>query len=683
MRIRKFLSAAMGTLKKKLAPGIWMILEPFRTLVRSLWSLLNSFIKAVAETPADACKTVTGRLEKRVQALEEQMEKSEAERRKKQRDRKIQSGVQVLFRSRNFLENEKISRIVKVLLIAALQLISIRTTYRGLAQCFSDPVIPVLFSAVIQGGLAYLCASIGYNHTSKMKSTLLLVFLCLSIGFSYVGVSEKMLSYPEYVEGVYNRYLNEYKAVKAEAVAATERFQDPMPEIEGAYAMMNRLLEDAYTRCGDDALAGVEKEIARYEGKTIPQEIPRQDTVTTLSNGEKAVLRGGSKVINMPDPSVEEPLAAARENRQKLTELRVKADEFSRMLTEDYSLKSVKDTVSRQMQSTEGMLPEFLQLDTEFPLLLKKCSQLAQTLESGVNVTLDLCALVQNAGSAAMVKNIHPAREFSALREQWNVEETGLSGITALDSLLGANVGRVPTRLKELSDQEVKNSYQSLVPVFSYVSNDAALRRLNDAYTAYHTNTPFAHAASALSTNSADFTSGLIAAAIALSNDLLALLVGLLMENRRLNYARTGTISPHELRSHMYESLENVIKPMINRELLNDTQDVSFDQMTRAFSEIIEGFLGQFSLCPRLVEEGFSRYLRGEPDPKYAGLVSLLLSLGMIKVLRPAEAVSMGLISSESSAGGNDYLLLSSRGEAWLMELLGSTDITAFPELSV
>lgn len=682
MRIRKFLSTATETLKKKLAPGVWMILEPFRTLARSLWSLLNSFIKAVAETPADACKTVTGRLEKRVQALEDQMEKSEAERRKKQRDRKIQSGVQVLFRSRNFLENEKISRIVKVLLIAALQLISIRTTYRGLAQCFSDPVIPVLFSAAIQGGLAYLCASIGYNHTSKMKSALLLVFLCLSVGFSYVGVSEKMLSYPEYVEGVYNRYLNEYKAVEAEA-AATERFQNPMPEIEGAYAMMERLLEDAYARCGDDALADVEKEIARYEGKTIPQEVPRQDTVTTLTGGEKVVVRGGSKVINIPDPTAAEPLAAARENKQKLGEMRTKADELSNMLVEDYSLASVKEVVNQQLQSTKGMLPEFLRLNTEFPLLLEKCAQLAQSLGSDVNITLDLYALVRNANGAAMVKDVRFAREFSALREQWNGEETSLSGIAALDSLLGADVGRVPTRLKELADQEVKDSYQSLVPVFSNVSNDAARRCLDDAYNAYHVDTPFAHAASALSADSEDFTSGLIAAVIALSNDLLALMVGLFMENRRLNYARTGTISPHEFRRHMYESLENVIKPMINQKLLNDSQDVSSDHMARAFSEIIEGFLDQFSLCPRLIDEGFSRYLRGEPDRKYAGLVSLLLSLGMIKVLRPAEAVSMGLISSESSAGGNDYLLLSSRGEAWLMELLGSTDITAFPELSV
>lgn len=685
MKIRKLFSSGMRILKiikVKLSPGVQAILQPFSTLVRSLWSLLNSFVRAIAETPADACKTVTERLEKRVQTLEEQMEKNEAERKKKQFDRKIQSGVQALFNSRNFLENEKNSRIVKVLMITALQLISIRTTCRGLVQCFSDPVISILFSAVIQGGITYICSTVSYNHTSRMKIALLAGFLCLSIGFSYFGVSEKLLSYSEYVAENYNRYLDAYTAAKAEAVAATELSQDPAPEIEGAYAMMDQLLSDAHARCGDEALAGIEDEIAYYEGKKIPQEVPQRDRVTTLTSGETVVIRGGSKMVDMPDPAASAPLAEARKNKQELIALRTQADELSDMLANDYALDHVKEIVDRQRLSTAGMHSDFLQLNAKFPLVLEKCRLLARSLGENVDIKLDLYALVRNAGSAAMVQKLRSAREFSELREQWNGEETSLSGVAVLDGLLGADAGRIPSRLKELADQEVKNSYQSLVQVFSHVSNDEALGNLTTAYFAYHVDSPFIHGVSALSTGSADFTNGMIAVIIALGNDLLALMVGLFMENRRLNYGGTDTISPHDLRNHMYESLENVIKPMINQKLLKDSLDVSSEHVARAFSEIIEGFLDQFGLCPRLIDEGFSRCMRGEPDPKYAGLVSLLLSLGMMKVLRPDEAVSMGLIPPEPPADGKDYLLLSSRGEAWLMELLGSTDIIAVPELS-
>lgn len=349
------------------------------------------------------------------------------------------------------------------------------------------------------------------------------------------------------------------------------------------------------------------------------------------------------------------------------------------LLMGDCALDKVKETVSRQMNS-DAPLSDFVALSASISALTDPCGRLAQAVGSGIDVSLDLNGLVEEYRRAQISGRIRPIASFESLCVQWGAEESSLSltNLEWLDTLLGTDTAHVPSRLKELVDQEVSASFHSLSLSLSLIRDDDGLERLKDAFAAYNIQNPFTYAVTALlNPGSLLFGGALMALGIALFTDLAALAVGLIMVNRPLDLTGSGSIPPAVLRQHMYESLLNTVKPILKARLERRTASPTDEDLSGVCAEILTDFLDEFALCPQLARAGFVRYRKGEPDKEFSGLCTLFLSLGMMEYLSCADAVAIGLLTGSVPENGEGYLVLNSRGEAWIMELLGSSDVFA------
>lgn len=677
MKKLKQFYAAVQRVVAALAAVISTVINPLVVIVTSAWKVLNSIAQTTAETPANAAAAVSEHLSKKAEHFPEQLDEKDEQKKKKKLEQHSAAILRALFNTDSLMENRKLCRCTKVTLILLLQYSSLRTTYRGLAQCFTDPVIPILISFAIQIGVVVLSSIIGLRNTQKSKWVLMVMFLSASIFFSFIGVSERTLHYQSYIEHIYEQYANEYNTVKADTINAAEGSYDPLATIEGEYVLIDRLLEEGNRLFGSDAMNSAQQNVEFYNSKTVFQVVSQGSSIRILPDGQAVVVSNGDKMVPVPDPAVAESLAEAITQVKTIQSQQNRMDIISGLLNGDCALDKVKKTVSQQMAS-DTPLSDFVSLATSVSALTDPCNQLAQAIGSDIRVSLDLNGLVEQYRSAQISTQIRPIESFEGILVQWGAEENSLdlAGMEWLDAMLGTDTAHVPGRLKELADQEVSVSFHSLYLSLSLLHSDDALKRLEDAFAAYNVENPFTYAVTAILNPSSELFGGaLMALGAALFTDLAALAVGLIMVNRPLDLTGSGSIPPVVLRKHMYESLLNAVKPILRVRLGQRTSVPTDEELSNTCIGIIADFLDEFALCPQLARTGYVRYLKGEPNREFSGLFTLLLGLGMIEHLNYADAVAIGLIPADSIDDGEDYLILNSRGDAWMMELLGSSDI--------
>lgn len=662
-----------------LAAALSAIINPLRIIVTSTWKVLNSLAQTVAETPANAAAAFSEHLSQKAEQFSEKLEEIDAEKNQKKLEQDSAAILRMLFNAGGLWENKMFTLGLKVVLILMLQYASLRTTYRGLAQWASDPVFPILLTFVIQLGVVGLSIIIGYRSTQKSKWVLVLMFLSASIFCSFAGLAERTLHYQSYLENTYEEYVNQYRAVKEDIDATPQAVHDPLAVIEGEYALIDLLLEEGNSLFGDDAMNAAQRNVELYSNKTIAQIVSMGTSVRILPDGKAVMVNNGEKTVAIPDPEAAVPLAEAIAKVDDIKTQQSRMALIRSLLAGDYALDHVKEIVSLQM-SSDTSIPEFVSFSTSISTLTASCNQLAQAVGSDIQVSLDLNNLMAQYRDALISAQIYSVQSFDALQAQWYAENNSLplANMDWLDHVLGTDTAHVPGRLKEIVDQEVSNSFHALSLSLSLLHDEAGMERLEVAFESYHVQENFEYATTALlSPNSELFGGALLALVIALFTDVGALALGLVMVNRSLDLTGTGAIPPAKLRKHMYESLLNVVMPILRARLDRASPPLTREELPQASMKIIADFLDDFDLCPQLARAGFVRYLKGKPDREFFGLYALLLNLGMIEHLNHTDAVAIGLISSDATDEGEDYLILTSRGEAWLMEVLGTPDLFA------
>ena len=599
------------------------------------------------------------------EAINKALNTLSANKKAERHEKEVQAGVRALFVSRNFLDNQRNSARVKIIIIVMLETVSFSTTYRGLFQSLSalGRTIPLFLAAVIQIGVVYLSTTIGFAHTARSKWVLTVMFVGASIFFSYIGFSESALPYEKYVEDRYSAYVNAYLKTKDAAIAATERWIDATAVIEGKYEQVEQLLGIAKTRYSDDELKTAEAQVDFYTNKVVTTSLEQPKYTKKLPSGDVVVLGGGHKIVSIPDPDAAKPLNEADKHLQKIREGRVLIENISAMVEGRYSLDNVKSLMSRQVEAT-NILPDFVKMSTALKAVEHASNELANQLGEE-NIALDLNEIREEWKGAHKVAKLPEIATYSEILQMWDEAQMEIQPHSdLLDIILNEATKALPSDLKKIADRQVSETYMA-VQGLTQLKNDIGLDEFENAYEAYELESPILYALSGLMPLS---WSGIFSAILALFNDLFALVTGIFIEEKQLNLANIRDLTPAKQRRFMFRSLEAVVVPMIQNRLTMK-ENLDDECFAMELQKIIEEFLGHFCLEPRLIAEGYTRSATGTSPGGYENLTSLLLRLGMLKTVSADE---FDLLSRTVKKTTSDRLLLTSRGEAWLIELQGS-----------
>lgn len=654
------------------------IITPFVLLLRSGFQILNAALTTLFAVPAGILDVISSRLQTKVKNLSGSMDSRSQRRReqqeKQQEEKALNTALEILFYAGDFIHHVRISRRVKHFLILGLQAVSFLTTYRGLTQCFAELhfAVPLIFAVVIQVGLTFLAATISYHHAPGSQKFLLVMFLMASMVFSYLGVSESMQPYSEYVQGSYTDFKNSYDQVLARLRENERGGDNPVASLEGQYSKIEQLLREAEAYYGDGVLTEAEQRLAEYREMTV-SEIGTKETTTTVYSDGTSVTKGGASILmEKEDPEAKLYIKQEEENIREIRQKRALMEEIRVQLKNSCNLQKAIRILTLQME-TEEELPEFRKLCTEIETLFSQCEKLAADIDFSQSFSADLEDLLVHYRYTQLAASVEECPDFRELYRAWKEEETRLE-ITEnelLNDVLTALTAHVPTRLRELADDTVFDRYSSLVSVASALGAKEEGARLEEAFQAYQLVHPVTYMLQRLSPKSDMFSTALTCGVIAICNDLLAVLIGLWMEHRQINWVANRTLTRANLVPHLYSQFKAAFSPIILHRLEDNNRGL--EEICKVYMDILQDFLHMFQVSARLYPEGYIRFAPAVfEDNDMELLCTFLLTWGFVKIITSEQAQALGIVGKDRQEAATDYLLLSIRGEGWLVEMLGS-----------
>lgn len=286
---------------------------------------------------------------------------------------------------------------------------------------------------------------------------------------------------------------------------------------------------------------------------------------------------------------------------------------------------------------------------------------------------------MQSQRDAERLSGVEDIRPFREVYAAWKDAETqpGEIGIEALDATLAVMTANDPSQLRESLNQEVEKCYEALLPALEYIGEEELAGLLKEAYQAYDLELPMLYAFHALHPDNENSGIAALALVVAVINDGLAVLIGLWMEHRHMNWFSRRTIGANDLAPHVYSHFRMVIMPELRRRI---GWDFTFEKARDAFADILENYLARFKLKPMLIREGFTRCceMAGD-DPGFEKFCGFLLRCGMAKPIGPEDVKTLGLAGADDPNA--QYILLSSRAEGWIVDLLGNAAELGYNEL--
>lgn len=625
---------------------------PFRLLL-AVYSILSSLVCFFAEMPAEIISITAEHIAGRAGQIDSSLRSST----QKRAERQLRITMGCLLNGRDFIHVYRYNACIRLGLTAILQFVSLFTTLRGLYQCFSSlsALIPCLLSLGIQIGLFYMSAVVVQPYMPKGKWFVTIFLLCSSIVFSYVGVSESLAPYEDYVEQVYTDYIDSYSGAVSQTLTSVNQGISPDQTVEALYLDLNRICDAAEEYYGDKALAEANATLNRYLSRHNSSTITQENSVTvTRSNDPSAV-----SLISNAQSAVDH----IKMYRKSYDELRTQLK--SNDCTPEQVCSAVARCLSEHMTDSEAQ-----RLFSTVDDMIVTANTLAVDMGHST-ITLQMGALLHDSRTAHMLSALVAPLDFAELRALWRNEEITLdsTGFHTLDKLLAEATRAVPSRLKSLADEQISLSYREIRKV--EFPNGTFPTQLENVRAAYGLMPPMAYSFSLLLPKNCKLGTSLLAVGVAILNDLMTLLIGVFLSRRSMNFKRRDC-STDDFINHMYEQLESVMTLLIIERLKAQNIPCTAESMTDAFVSILSDYLRQFRLCPKLIEKGYSRYCHGLPDATYDALTSLLLSIDMVHCVTAEEFQEMGFTPSAPDV--TEYLLLSGRGDAWLKDLCGTSE---------
>lgn len=629
--------------------------RPFRILVEAVYSFLCSLVDLLA-IPVNAFSSATDYATKQSRRIDESIHRKSREKAEKQ----VRATIRLLLRGQDFIHASRYNSFVKIFIILGLQTVSFFTTYRGLYQCFSsiNLWIPVILTFVIQVGLSYMAATVAFHHMPKGKWFLTVCFLVTSVLFSYVGVTETMLPYEDYAGQRYSSYVDEFMAAIKDESEAYPQSRDPVIVISSQYQKIGQLLSYTESIYNVQELNSAKRQKTSYQNRTY--------STTVQTNGETVTTTSAL------DPNAIVCINDASDRVDKIKKYMLLCESIRERLASVCQEETVCATVREQMLD-DNITAETKKICSDVAAMIYDCNYLAESID-WEPITLDIEILLKDYQQEKSLLALSVPKIFTEVCSDWKTESSisEQTGLGAVDTLQSLAVKSTPLALKELADEQVELSYRSAQESEMPFSKQETLPRIEGAYQQYELEHPFVYAFSQLSRKQNQLRTALIAAVIAVMNDLLAVMVGVIMSRHSINFKRSKCTRA-ELTEHMYAELEVAIVPIIADDLDRNGLRCTSDNIKRTFLKIMSEYMKQFSICSSLIHKGYSRYHAGALDPAYNSLTSVLLSLEMLHYVGADKMAEWGVDLSEN-ADSKYFLMLTIRGDMWLMDLQGTSE---------
>lgn len=655
--------------------------EPIAIVLQALQKLLRGVLNVLVGAPAEAVDSMGQRLFERAGSVDSSLDARAEAKREQVIKEKLDAALERLYYTDSFLTRRRSIRRWKNFWIVLVEMVSFTTTYRGLNQVLSALhfAVPLLLAVVIQTSLGYLAAVVSGSDSTPKQKGLLVVVLLISVAFSFVGVTETILPYSSYAQAQYSEFSRAYMTAKERGELAVATGNNPVAEINGQYAKVDQLLADAERCCSDETLEKAREELANYKSMTVYVVVDQRDPMYQDADGHWIRGNGGSHIEYVPDPDAKLLIEAAQKKIDLLEEQRGKIAEIKDLLQDKAEWTAVTAVMKKQMESCGTLLPEFTETSHAVQLLLEKCRELADEIQSPITIHLNLEEILRDYQRFDQLSEVEDIPAFQEIHNAW--KETQMqpanTGMELLDATLAVITVNNPSLLKEQLDQTVENSYGALLFALDSVGAEEAAVSLTQAYQTYHMELPMLYAFNALRPDEENFGIAVLAAVVAVINDGLAVLIGLWMEQRCINWGSRQTIGINDLMPHLYPHFRAVIMPILRRRI---GWNFDFEEARDGFVGILEDYLSRFELKPLLIREGFTRCGRlADSDPDFEKFCAFLLTWGLAKPIRPEDAKTLDL--ADVNDPNAQYILLSSRAEGWLIDLLGNAAELGYNEL--
>lgn len=647
---------------------------------KSVYKIIRGVLTALLAVPAAAVDTLSRRLMRCVEQLRDSLDNRDEKRKQRSEEEYIAAALEQLYYADNPVISGKQLKQIKNLLILILQFVSFFTTYHGLVQTMSSLhyAVPLLLSLVIQIGLGYLAVAATHEGSSRGQKFLLACFFLCSFSFSYMGVAESRIPYATYAKEQYTPVFHAYRAAHEAGKRLVESGSNPSADLEGQYRKMEQVLSDAQTRYSDDELQRHRDLLDDYQGKQKAVTVENPVTYVRGEDGSVIPTGGGTSIAYVTDSEFNPKIEEEQETIAFIEEQRRLISEINQLLSGAAAQDRITAVMEKQIASSSGVLREFTIACDTFRMLADKTNMLAERMGVPITVEPELQTVLQSYHFAQAIQNVQQMPAFDELYTQWKETEfrPAKTGFETLDDLLAKLSVNNPTLLKESLDQTVSDSYYALNAALQYIGEENY--ELTEAFHAYDLLDPLAYALTSLlpSGSNARFMGAIIALVIALANDGLAVLIGFLMEHRCVPWTDPRTITAQELISYLYPHFRKVIMPAIRKRLKST---FTFEMIRDAYIELLSEYLDKFVLHPMLVREGYTRYLKvTNSSPEFDNFCAFLLTWDLARPVSPEDLVTLSVMSTPPEG---HYILLTSRAEGWLTDLIGSAADLGFNEL--
>lgn len=682
---------------KKIMQVLTALFTPLMVVIGAIRDLAGAVIELVAVLPATLLSSLVSRLKGKVDSFEDQADRKQVIRDRRLNEKAINTAVTRLLCSQDYMSHAKSSAYVKTLIIIALEVVSLPTTYRGLVQCFTTmgPWIPIVLAGVIQVGLAFLANGAFSNYAPKAHRWMVCIFLAFSIFFSYLGVAESLLGYENHIANEYNLYKASWETIYEQATDENDHYANPHAKLVAQRDTAKSILIAVIDNSDADDQAQLENKIAELKSRTIT--VTKTSSLYPVKNAEGEVIgtAGGATTIEeVADPDAQKAAIDVGDQLYALKKQNKYATELLERLNDDFSEDKLKETLDKQLSVESGeVTPDFTTMCLSLTGFASECNTLAEQSGSALRVTFDLESLLGNYRQFHTVDQVPVLLEFSALKAELENDITpttdggtgiygahsSVSDLTVWEYILTPFLKDNPSDVLEVARGAVESSYVSLKAALMKVQEDKLLSQLETAYAVFSPTHPFYYMLQPLLSNHSNTFLAILSLIIALAIDGTAVLTGAFFSYRGPNWFRKRSFTKGDLAPYSYTQFRSVILPMITERL--GSKAATRSSIYHVFSVILSNFLDKFEIIYSLKGEGFCRaaLLSTLNDRESKQLVSFLQSVGMAEIIDCNMAVELGVIHTTSS-NEDSIVLLCTRGNSWLCELIGkAAEITTDP----
>lgn len=654
-------------MKKIIIAIIVLIAHPFVELFKAIAKLVESLFNIVLKIPADAFAAVTARLSlkpKKIDiVLDDKQEKSE----KKKENKKLQSSLAALFKTDNLIGNAAAAKVVKFFVVVILEIVSFFTTLYGLYQCLSSisPVVPFLTAAVIQILLSFLCSKVGSTYVPKSYRALLAFIFAISIAFSYVGACYTLLPYQNYAKSVYGYYSSNYNSTVSKIKESTENYGEPVAEVKSMYNNITTILSEAETAYSKEVLSKAKNQLEEYKNRK--QAVTEQQPVSYMydENGSVITYGGGTIVTYVPDSKSVSLIKQAEKNVKSIEETISLIQIIQKSLLKECKQKTVINAIKNQLNNTNKLNSEFIEVNRSFNSLCSNVSKLANKTNASFDEIFDLETVVSKYNKNVLVNSLSKLPLFSDELQKWQKNQQFIFHYDGLSDFVTVYDY---SALTEKIESDVENSYERLNEISKTIDYD--ISSLDKAYNDFQLMSPLVYSFSSLYPFGEKFGTALIALFIAFLIDGTAVIVGIYLEHRNMNWVNESRNNCCRAK-YVYTQFKATMMPMLTR--LVDSSSTP-DLYYKTFITTLSEYLDRFELSSCLINTEFSRFYIGKiSEMDFKNFCSFLVMFDLAKIPSKEEIISLGIISSEETLKDKqECILLTERGEMWLMDHIGS-----------